>query len=161
MEGLIGRARQTSYIVPGLELVIRDQRSSEMVEEKFRHDGGIAEFVEFLSHGEPVTDILRLQGTDTFTETVPLLDDKGHMTPQEVERELTVDVAVRWDTAYDTELRSFVNVIATPKGGTARQRLRGRAHQDLQRLHARRQGAQGRRHRRHQGRRAWRASPRW
>ena len=55
---------------------------------------------------------------DTFTETVPLLDDKGHMTPQEVERELTVDVAVRWDTAYDTELRSFVNVIATPKGGT-------------------------------------------
>ena len=89
-----------------------------MVEEKFRHDGGIAEFVEFLSHGEPVTDILRLQGTDTFTETVPLLDDKGHMTPQEVERELTVDVALRWDTAYDTELRSFVNVIATPKGGT-------------------------------------------
>ncbi|MES5412762.1 hypothetical protein ABVL65_11595, partial [Staphylococcus hominis] len=27
MEGLIGRARQTSYIVPGLELVIRDQRT--------------------------------------------------------------------------------------------------------------------------------------
>ena len=93
MEGLIGRARQTSYIVPGLELVIRDQRTAEVVEEKFRHDGGIAEFVEFLSHGEPVTDILRLQGTDTFTETVPLLDDKGHMTPQEIERELTVDVA--------------------------------------------------------------------
>ncbi len=76
-EGLVGRARQTSYIVPGLELVIRDQRTAEMVEEKFRHDGGIAEFVEFLSHGEPVTDILRLQGTDTFTETVPLLDDQG------------------------------------------------------------------------------------
>lgn len=118
MDGLVGRARQTSYIVPGLELVIRDRRAGEMVEEKFRHDGGIAEFVEFLSHGEPVTDILRLQGTDTFTETVPLLDDKGHMTPQEVERELFVDVAVRWDTAYDTEVRSFVNVIATPKGGT-------------------------------------------
>src|SRR5690606_14176250 len=72
----------------------------------------------FLSHGEPVTDVLRLQGSDTFTETVPLLDDKGHMTPQDVERELHVDVAVRWDTAYDTEVRSFVNVIATPKGGT-------------------------------------------
>ena len=25
---------------------------------------------------------------------------------------------MRWDTAYDTEVRSFVNVIATPKGGT-------------------------------------------
>ncbi len=65
-----------------------------------------------------MTDVLRLQGSETFTETVPLLDDKGHMTPQEVERDLQVDVAVRWNTGYDTEMRSFVNVIATPKGGT-------------------------------------------
>jgi DNA gyrase subunit B len=115
---LIGRARQTSFIVPGLELVIRDLRGDQPVEEKFRHDGGIAEFTEFLAHDEKVTDILRLQGTETFTETVPLLDDKGHMTPQEVERELGVDVALRWGTGYDTEMRSYVNVIATPKGGT-------------------------------------------
>ena len=40
------------------------------------------------------------------------------MTPQDVERDLGVDVAVRWGTGYDTEVRSFVNVIATPKGGT-------------------------------------------
>jgi len=117
-DGLIGRARQTSFIVPGLELVIRDLRGDQPVEEKFRHDGGIAEFTEFLAHDEKVTDILRLQGTDTFTETVPVLDDQGHMTPQEVERELAVDVAVRWGSGYDTEMRSYVNVIATPKGGT-------------------------------------------
>ncbi|HET9421713.1 MAG TPA: DNA topoisomerase IV subunit B [Nocardioides sp.] len=115
---LITRARQTSFIVPGLELVIRDLRGPDPVEEKFRHDGGIAEFTDFLAHDEPVTSVLRLQGKDTFTETVPLLDDKGHMTPQEVERELLVDIAARWGTGYDTELRSFVNVIATPKGGT-------------------------------------------
>ena len=117
-EGLLGRAQQTAFIVPGLELVIRDLRGPEMREEKFRHEGGIAEFAEFLAHDEPVTDIRRLQGKDTFTETVPVLDEKGHMTPQEVERELDVDIAVRWGTGYDTELRSFVNVIATPKGGT-------------------------------------------
>ncbi|MDH2416597.1 DNA topoisomerase IV subunit B [Nocardioides sp. CER19] len=115
---LIGRARQTSFIVPGLELVIRDLREDTPVEEKFRHDGGIAEFVDFLSTGDPVTEVLRLQGSDTFTETVPMLDDKGHMTPQDVERVLGVDVALRWANGYDTELRSFVNVIATPKGGT-------------------------------------------
>jgi DNA gyrase subunit B len=40
------------------------------------------------------------------------------MTPAEVERELTVDVAMRWGTGYDTVARSFVNIIATPKGGT-------------------------------------------
>ncbi len=117
-EGLLGRARQTSFIVPGLELVIRDLRGDNPVEEKFRHDGGIAEFVDFLAGDEPVTDVLRLQGMDTFTETVPLLDAKGHMSPQEVERELVVDIAARWGTGYDTELRSYVNVIATPKGGT-------------------------------------------
>ena len=117
-EGLLGRAQQTAFIVPGLELVIRDLRGPEMREEKFRHEGGIAEFADFLAHDEPVTDIRRLQGKDTFTETVPVLDEKGHMTPQEVERELDVDIAVRWGTGYDTELRSFVNVIATPKGGT-------------------------------------------
>ncbi|WP_179503749.1 DNA topoisomerase IV subunit B [Nocardioides daedukensis] len=117
-DDLITRARQTSFIVPGLELVIRDQRGPEPVEEKFRHDGGIAEYAEFLSEGDPVTDVLRLQGKDTFTETVPMLDAKGHMTPQEVERELAVDVALRWSNSYDTVLRSYVNVIATPKGGT-------------------------------------------
>jgi DNA gyrase subunit B len=117
-EDLLGRAQQTSFIVPGLELVIRDLRGEEMREEKFRHEGGIAEFAEFLAKDEPVTDILRLQGSDTFTETVPLLDKKGQMTVQDVDRELIVDVAIRWGMGYDTELRSFVNVIATPKGGT-------------------------------------------
>jgi len=115
---LVTRARQTSFIVPGLELVIRDLRGDEPVEESFKHDGGIAEFCDFLAADEAVCDILRLEGHDTFTETVPLLDDKGHMTPQDVERDLIVDVALRWGTGYDTELRSFVNVIATPKGGT-------------------------------------------
>ncbi|MBZ5733722.1 type IIA DNA topoisomerase subunit B [Nocardioides sp. TRM66260-LWL] len=115
---LVTRARQTSFIVPGLEIVLRDLRGEEPVEESFLHAGGIGEFAEFLAADEPVTGVLRLQGTDTFKETVPLLDEQGHMTPQEVERELGVDVAVRWGMGYDTELRSFVNVIATPKGGT-------------------------------------------
>src|SRR6187551_2856230 len=115
---LVTRARQTSFIVPGLQLTLTDLRGGEPVKESFRHDGGITEFCEFLSHDEPVSSVRRLQGQDSFTETVPLLDDKGHMTPQDVERELGVDVALRWGTGYDTEVRSFVNVIATPKGGS-------------------------------------------
>ncbi len=115
---LVARARQTSFIVPGLELALTDLRGAEPVTQTFRHDGGIAEFCDFLAADPAVTDVLRLQGSDTFTETVPMLDDAGHMTPQDVERELGVDVALRWGTGYDTEVRSFVNVIATPKGGT-------------------------------------------
>ena len=115
---LVVRARQTSFLVPGLELVIRDERGEEVQTETFRHDGGITEFCDFLAPDEPVTDVVRLQGEDSFTETVPLLDDKGHMTPQEVTRDLAVDIALRWGTGYDTEVLSFVNIIATPKGGT-------------------------------------------
>jgi DNA gyrase subunit B len=118
LDGLIGRARQTSFIVPGLEIVIRDQRGETPTEEKFRHDGGIGEFCEFLATDEPVTEVLRIQGSGSFTETVPMLDEAGHMTPQDVDRDLGVDIAVRWGTGYETEVRSFVNVIATPKGGT-------------------------------------------
>ena len=40
------------------------------------------------------------------------------MVPTEVERECQVDIALRWGTGYDTVSRSFVNIIATPKGGT-------------------------------------------
>jgi len=47
-----------------------------------------------------------------------MLDEHGSMTPTDVERELDVDIAVRWGTGYDTTAASFVNIIATPKGGT-------------------------------------------
>ncbi len=87
-------------------------------EAEFRFAGGISEFCAHLSKGEPVTDVLRLTGSGQFTETVPVLDDRGHLIPTDVERELSVDVALRWDTGYDSTTMSFVNVIATPKGGT-------------------------------------------
>ena len=117
-EELVARARQTSFLVPGLKIVLTDLRGDEPREESFLHEGGITEFCDYLSADEPVTDVLRLQGEGTFTETVPVLDDKGHMSPQEVERELGVDIALRWGTGYETSVRSYVNIIATPKGGT-------------------------------------------
>jgi DNA gyrase subunit B len=119
---LVTRARQTSFLVPGLEMVIRDERAAsphtEPGQEVFRHDGGITEFCDYLAPDEAVTDVLRLRGQDRFTETVPLLDEQGHMEPQDVERDLDVDIALRWGTGYETETRSFVNIVATPKGGT-------------------------------------------
>jgi DNA gyrase subunit B len=115
---LAERAQQTAYLVPGLAIVVRDERADEVREQEFRYDGGISEFCAHLASGEPVSDVLRITGSANFTETVPVLDDRGHMTPTEVERTLNVDVAVQWATGYDTTVRSFVNVIATPHGGT-------------------------------------------
>ncbi|WP_113699477.1 DNA gyrase/topoisomerase IV subunit B [Nonomuraea lactucae] len=112
------RLRQTAFLVPGLTLAVIDSRHEERIAEEFRFDGGISEFTEFLARDEAVCEVLRLQGVGHFHETVPILDDQGHMTPTEVQRELTVDVAVRWGKGYESTVRSFVNVISTPKGGT-------------------------------------------
>ncbi|MFE4862830.1 type IIA DNA topoisomerase subunit B [Streptomyces sp. NPDC056670] len=121
LDTLYQRARQTAFLVPGLTIVVRDERGLDgegKTEETFRFDGGISEFCEYLAQDKAVNDVLRLSGSGTFKETVPVLDDRGHMTPTEVTRELGVDIALRWGTGYDTNLKSFVNIIATPKGGT-------------------------------------------
>ncbi|MFV0405495.1 MAG: type IIA DNA topoisomerase subunit B [Propioniciclava sp.] len=116
---LAARARQTAFLVPGLALQVDDRRiKGEEVLELHEHTGGISEFCDYLSSGEPVTEVLRLTGQDRFTETVPMLDEDGAMTPTDVERDLGVDIAVRWGNTYDATITSFVNIIATPKGGT-------------------------------------------
>lgn len=113
------RAVQSSFLVPGLTIALRDERDpSDVWEEVIQHKGGLSEYVHYLSQGQSVCSVIQLSGSGHFRENVPVLDDKGHMSTQEVERDLGVEVALQWDEGYDTELRSFVNVIATPKGGT-------------------------------------------
>ena len=110
---------------PGLTLTVRDERGIAGTpgadgphEETFLHSGGVVDFVDHLAPDTAVTDTWHLTGSGTFTETVPVLDDRGHMTAQEVSRTCEVDIALRWGTGYETEVRSFVNIISTPKGGT-------------------------------------------
>ncbi|WP_300609923.1 DNA topoisomerase IV subunit B, partial [Trebonia sp.] len=126
-DSLTERARQTAYLVSGLTIAVRAERADnaenaehgEAVREaEFRFAGGISQFCDHLATSEKITDVIRLTGDGTFTETVPVLDDRGHLTPTEVERTLDVDVAIQWGTGYDTTTRSFVNVIATPHHGT-------------------------------------------
>jgi DNA gyrase subunit B len=118
LDELLNRARQTAFLVPGLAISVVDERREEPETHRFRFDGGISEFVEHLAVDGPVTDVWRLTGDGRFTETVPVLSDHGAMIPTDVERHCHVDIALRWGTGYDTVARSFVNIIATPKGGT-------------------------------------------
>ncbi len=115
---LIGRARQTAFLVPGLAIELVDERGEQTVRERFAFDGGIASFAEFLAPDAALTDTWRIQGSATYTETVPVLQEDGHMVATELERECGVDIALRWGVGYETVFRSFVNIIATPKGGT-------------------------------------------
>jgi DNA gyrase subunit B len=81
--------------------------------EEFVAKGGLTDFVEYLSIGEAVTEIITLHGRGTFSEKVPV---DGKM--RDVERTCLVDVAMRWVKGYDTTLVSFVNTIPTREGGT-------------------------------------------
>ena len=47
-----------------------------------------------------------------------MLGEDGRSQLTDVERDCEVDVALRWGIGYETTVRSFVNIIATPKGGT-------------------------------------------
>jgi DNA gyrase subunit B len=121
LENLVDRARQTSFLVPGLTIAVADRRAadeSEHTVEEFRHDGGTRDFVDFLSRDHAVTEVWSLTGSGTYSENVQQLDSKGHLRPVELERTCEVDIALRWGSGFETTDRSFVNIIATPKGGT-------------------------------------------
>ena len=117
-DDLMSRARQTAFLVSGLSIDITDQRGAEPISEIFSFAGGISEFVDYLSPDPALTETWRMQGSGTFTETVPVLQPTGAMIPTELTRECQVDIALRWGTGYDTVFKSFVNIISTPKGGT-------------------------------------------
>jgi DNA gyrase subunit B len=118
IEDIYARARQTSYLVPGLTLIVNDSRTKAKTTETFTHKGGISEFCTFLRPDDPVGEVIRISGSGAYTENVPVLDEKGHMTPTEVEREMGVDIAMQWGNGYEATVASFVNIISTPKGGT-------------------------------------------
>ncbi len=118
LDEIYARARQTSYLVPGLTLIVNDNRTKSKTTETFFHKGGIAEYCAFLQPDEAVGDVIRLTGSGHYAETVPVLDEQGHMVSTEVERDMGVDIAMNWSNGFDTTMRSFVNIIATPKGGT-------------------------------------------
>lgn len=136
-EKLIDRARQTSFLVPGLEIRVTDERADAQIRDDedatqelltdedgytyqtFRHDGGVVDFVDFLAPDPGITDTWRFSGEEEYEETVQRLNKKsGHLEPVEMTRTCQVDIALRWGTGYDTIQKSFVNIVATPKGGT-------------------------------------------
>ncbi|WP_288805567.1 type IIA DNA topoisomerase subunit B [uncultured Bifidobacterium sp.] len=93
-----------------------DESGHQRVEE-FLHTGGVTDFVDFLSKGEPVSDIWRISGQDTYQEETQRVGSDGELHAEQVERVCGVDIALRWVNDYDSVVRSFVNVVETPGGG--------------------------------------------
>ena len=108
------RVVQACFLVPGVKIRVVDKRAGASSDPfEFVSRGGLPDLVDHLSTGENACEVIALSGIDTFTERVPV---DGKM--RDVERECTVEVALRWVKGYDTRLESFVNTIPTVQGGT-------------------------------------------
>ena len=111
------RVRQMCYLVPGLRMTVVDNRSGESAEPfEFVSRGGLADLIKERSErsgGDAVSGVITINGIERFTEKVPV---DGKIT--EVQRECTVDIALRWMSGYDSDVESFVNTIPTSSGGT-------------------------------------------
>ncbi|MBC8365639.1 MAG: DNA topoisomerase IV subunit B [Actinobacteria bacterium] len=108
------RATRSCYLVPGLKVRVHDKRTGGRREPfEFVSRGGLNDLVNSHSEGDRASEVISLSGIETFTERVPV---DGKM--RDVERECTVDVAMRWVKGFDSSFHSFVNTIPTDQGGT-------------------------------------------
>lgn len=120
-ELLVERLRQSAFLVPGLHITVCDQRNpdpEQQCEETFHFAGGVVDYVDFLAPDRAITDTWRIEGSGEYEEIVQQLNDEGHLEPVTVTRICKVECALRWGVGYESQIRSFVNVIATAKGGT-------------------------------------------
>ncbi len=94
-----------TYLNRGLVIRFEDQKSKTTVE--YRHDGGVADFLE-------AVNLLR---NDTRVVPGPFVFEKD-------DDDARLSVALAWTEATDEDLRSFVNTIPTRDGGTHESGLR-------------------------------------
>lgn len=117
-EVIVARARQTAFLVPGLTITLTDAREAQPWEETFHYTGGTTDMVEYLANDKKLSPPIHIVDERTFTETIPVLNESGQMENQDVERTCHIDIAYQWGNGYDTTIKSFVNVVSTPKHGT-------------------------------------------
>lgn len=114
VDDICERCTNACFLVPGMRITVEDRRVGGRSEDfTFVSRGGLVDLADHLSIGESVSQIISINGIDSFIEKVPV---NGKMT--DVVRECTVDVALRWVKGYDTTVVSFVNTIPTSHGGT-------------------------------------------
>lgn len=101
------RLEVKTYLNKGLVIQFNDQKAKTSVE--FRHDGGVADFLDALNQGR----------NDTRVAPLPFVLDR-----EDTDEGLRCHLALAWTEATDEDIRSFVNTIPTRDGGTHEQGMR-------------------------------------
>ncbi len=102
---LLERMREMAFLNRSLEIVFRDERPDEPIEQIFKYDGGI---VDFVSH-------LNLSKEPIFPAVIYYAD---------TQESSEVEIAMQWNTGYHEGIHSFANNIATTEGGMHEEGLR-------------------------------------
>ena len=96
------RLREKAFLNKGIRITITDERSETEKKHEFFYEGGIAEFVKHLNKNKNV-----LHAKPVYFEKAPTPED-----------DLTVEIAMQYNDAYDEKVFSFANNINTVDGGT-------------------------------------------
>lgn len=98
------RLREKAFLNKGIRITITDERTEEEKKHEFLYEGGIAEFVAHLNKNKSV-----LHAKPLYFERTPTGENGD---------DLTVEVAIQYNDAYDEKVFAFANNINTVDGGT-------------------------------------------
>ena len=93
------RVRELAFLNKGLRIILVDDREIEPRKEIFVYEGGISEYVKFLNKGK-----------------TPIHDQIVHLEGEE--DNISIEVAMQYNTGYTSNIYSFTNNINTHEGGT-------------------------------------------
>lgn len=111
------RLKTKAYINKGIKFVLRDLRNN--VEEVYFFKDGIIQFVKDLNEKlEPIFD-----NPVYITNEIELAKKRAkalQINPDEIDEKLYVEfeIALQYNNTYKENIKSFVNVVSTPNGGT-------------------------------------------
>lgn len=93
------RVRELAFLNKGLRIILVDDREIEPKKEIFVYEGGISEYVKFLNKGK-----------------TPIHEQIVHLEGEE--DNISLEVAMQYNTGYTSNIYSFTNNINTHEGGT-------------------------------------------
>ena len=103
-EILRSRIQQLAFLNKGLRITIRDKREEKEKEFSYMYEGGIVEYAHFLDQNKE-----NLPNVGPAVIYADKVDEKTN---------ITVEVAVHYNTGYSANILTFTNNIHTIEGGT-------------------------------------------
>ena len=104
---LAKRLRELAYLNAGIRITLTDTRGANPHSETFHYEGGVAQFVDYLSASR-----------NTLSPSVIFFQGETKNFRSDGSGDFFYDIAFQYNDSYDESIHSFVNGINTKDGGT-------------------------------------------